>query len=216
MCAENQNNLARHSLLALAEQVHVSSWPTFFGPGVKGRGVPMHELIDFTMRSHSYAGRVYTVNCAGAVDDTLVDALGCTPEARKYLEGQRKSGGGSSIVHPSGRRLAGPLIGEEGILYAEADLTQVATLRLQRDLTGNYNRFDIFRLTLNRRTPRPLAVLDDEEESEVQDSTDDFAEESQGTTVQPVVSPVSGSKSETGASRRGRTRDASARKSGSA
>lgn len=167
MCAENQNNLARHGLLALNEQVHVSSWPTFFGPGNKGRGIPMHELIDFTMRSHSYSGRVYSVNCAGVVDDTLVEALGRKHEALEYLEEQRQQGGGSSIIHPSGRRLAGPLIGEEGILYAEADLAQVATLRLHRDLTGNYNRFDIFRLTLDRRTPSPLAVLDgDEEESD--------------------------------------------------
>jgi len=164
MCAENQNNLARHTLLALGEQVHVASWPTFFGPGIKGTGVLMHELVDFTMRSHSYAGRVFTVNCAGAVDDTLAQTLSRTPQAREYLEEQRTQGGGSSIVHPSGRRLAGPLIGEEGILYAEADLTQVATARLHRDLTGNYNRFDIFRLTLDRRTPCPLTVVDDAED----------------------------------------------------
>ena len=107
------------------------------------------------------------MNCAGVVDDTLVEALGRKHEALEYLEEQRQQGGGSSIIHPSGRRLAGPLIGEEGILYAEADLAQVATLRLHRDLTGNYNRFDIFRLTLDRRTPSPLAVLDgDEEESD--------------------------------------------------
>lgn len=54
--------------------------------------------------------------------------------------------GGSSIVDPSGRVLAGPMGPEEGILYADIDLEECVNRKIFHDFAGHYNRSDVFQL----------------------------------------------------------------------
>jgi nitrilase len=64
--------------------------------------------------------------------------------------------GGSAIVSPLGEVLAGPLFGEEGILTAELDLSEIARSRLDFDVVGHYARPDVFRLEVNERPARSV------------------------------------------------------------
>ena len=57
--------------------------------------------------------------------------------------------GGSAILAPSGSYLAGPLHGEEGILYAELDPAQLLAERQRFDPVGHYSRQDVLRLSVN-------------------------------------------------------------------
>jgi nitrilase len=57
--------------------------------------------------------------------------------------------GGSAILGPDGGYLAGPLYGEEGILYAELDPARLAEERQRFDPAGHYHRPDVFSLTVN-------------------------------------------------------------------
>jgi len=66
------------------------------------------------------------------------------------------SRGNSAIIGPGGEVLAGPLIGEEGILYAEIDARQARAARQQFDPVGHYGRSDVLRLVVDT-TPRPAA-----------------------------------------------------------
>lgn len=59
--------------------------------------------------------------------------------------------GGSLIVDPYGEVLAGPLIGEEGLLTAEIDLDIILESRYDLDAAGHYTRPDIFKLTVDER-----------------------------------------------------------------
>jgi nitrilase len=52
--------------------------------------------------------------------------------------------GGSIIVNPRGEVVAGPLIDEEGILYANVDPMMAVEERQNLDISGHYSRFDIF------------------------------------------------------------------------
>ncbi|KAM0750270.1 Nitrilase/cyanide hydratase and apolipo protein N-acyltransferase [Meredithblackwellia eburnea MCA 4105] len=52
--------------------------------------------------------------------------------------------GGSSIVDPLGNVLAGPLWDEEGIIYAEIDVSKLDGYRLDFDPAGHYSRDDVF------------------------------------------------------------------------
>jgi nitrilase len=56
--------------------------------------------------------------------------------------------GGSAILAPDGRFLAGPLFDEEGILYAELDPERLLQERQRFDPVGHYNRPDVFQLTV--------------------------------------------------------------------
>ncbi len=56
--------------------------------------------------------------------------------------------GGSAILAPDGSHLAGPLLEEEGILYAELDPSTLLAERQRFDPVGHYNRPDVLQLTV--------------------------------------------------------------------
>jgi nitrilase len=64
--------------------------------------------------------------------------------------------GGSAIVSPMGEVLAGPLYGEEGVLYADLDMGEVTRSKLDFDVVGHYARPDVFQLTVDERPQPPV------------------------------------------------------------
>jgi len=62
-----------------------------------------------------------------------------------------KIGGGSLIVGPLGKVLAGPNYGGECILTAEIDVGETAEGKFDLDVAGHYLRPDVFKLEVNER-----------------------------------------------------------------
>jgi len=56
------------------------------------------------------------------------------------------SSGGSCIISPLGKRLAGPLYDQEGILTAEIDHREIVKAKMDFDPIGHYARPDVFEL----------------------------------------------------------------------
>jgi aliphatic nitrilase len=75
------------------------------------------------------------------------------PEAEKFLR-SADCCGGSLIVNPMSRIIAGPMGAEEGILYADCNLELGIQMKLRHDFAGHYNRPDIFQLHVNRAAPQ--------------------------------------------------------------
>jgi nitrilase len=84
--------------------------------------------------------------------DTYASLFGDDPETVVQA-------GGSCIVDPFGRILAGPAFGEEAILTAEIDLKNIARGKFDFDVTGHYSRPDVFRLTVDERRQAPVTVI---------------------------------------------------------
>ena len=59
--------------------------------------------------------------------------------------------GGSVIVNPLGRVLAGPDYSDEKILTADLDPGEVAEGKFDLDVVGHYARPDVFRLEVNEK-----------------------------------------------------------------
>ena len=59
------------------------------------------------------------------------------------------SRGNSVIVGPHGNILAGPLVGEEGIIYADIDVAEAQKARHQFDPVGHYSRSEVLQLRVN-------------------------------------------------------------------
>lgn len=64
--------------------------------------------------------------------------------------------GGSAIIDPLGRVLAGPLFDEEGILTATLDMGEITRGKLDFDVAGHYARPDVFQLTVNEAPQQPV------------------------------------------------------------
>jgi nitrilase len=70
---------------------------------------------------------------------------------RAELDGHEVIGrGGSGVLAPDGSYLAGPLYGEEGILYADLDPQRLYEERQRFDPAGHYHRPDLLRFELRR------------------------------------------------------------------
>jgi len=65
--------------------------------------------------------------------------------------------GGSAIVSPLGKVLAGPNFEGETILSAELDLAEIGRGKFDFDVAGHYSRPDVFQLVVNE-APMPAVV----------------------------------------------------------
>jgi nitrilase len=71
------------------------------------------------------------------------------------------SRGGSCIIDPLGRVLAGPDFSGETILTADLDMGDIARGKFDFDVVGHYARPDVFQLRVDERPQRPVAQMDD-------------------------------------------------------
>ena len=81
-------------------------------------------------------------------DATSILQNPCIPEKYQHLvsdEPENMCRGGSIIVSPLGKILAGPLFDKAGALMAEIDLEEINQSKLDFDVIGHYSRDDIFK-----------------------------------------------------------------------
>ena len=64
--------------------------------------------------------------------------------------------GGSCIIDPAGKVLAGPVYEEEATLVAELDMDDIARGKYDFDVAGHYARPDVFQLSVNERPQKPV------------------------------------------------------------
>jgi nitrilase len=83
--------------------------------------------------------------------------------------------GGSCIVDPLGRILAGPDFDDECILTADLDMDEITRGKYDLDVTGHYARPDVFRLFVNER-PTPPVVSNAFEAEEMSEPPEDGEE----------------------------------------
>lgn len=148
ICWENYMPLARYSLYAWGTQIYLA--PTW------DRGEPWLS----TLRHIAKEGRVYVVGCSIAMrKEDIPDRFEF--KAKYYSEvGEWINKGGSAIVGPDGKFVAGPLDAEEGILYADLDPRQMRGSKWNLDVAGHYARPDVFQLTVRKDDQPMIAVTE--------------------------------------------------------
>jgi nitrilase len=155
-CGENTNTLARFALLAEGEMVHVAN---YIALPVAPASYNMADAIRIRAAAHAFEGKLFAIVSCSTISPAIVAAMEAErPEARALLE--RRDSAFSGVIGPSGQLVGDPLIDEEGIVYADIDLNDCIEPRQMHDITGAYNRFDIFDLRVDR-TPRSAARFDE-------------------------------------------------------
>jgi len=153
-CGENTNTLARFSLLAQGELVHIAS---YIALPVAPADYDMAEAIKVRAAAHCFEGKLFTIVSCSTVSEEIVAAMETlVPDARARLE--RKNSAFSGILGPDGRVVGQPLIDEEGIVYGEIDLSRCIQPKQMHDIIGHYNRFDVFDLRVNAAPQQPVRI----------------------------------------------------------
>jgi len=157
ICGENTNPLARYTLMAQGEQVHISTyppvWPTRDPKG--GGNYNLAGAIRIRAGAHSFEAKAFNIVASGFMDGAMHDALADgDPEVARILESSPR--GVSLVIGPTGDVISDVQADSEGILYAEINLADCVEPKQFHDVVGYYNRFDIFKLTVNRAANRPI------------------------------------------------------------
>jgi len=160
ICGENTNPLARYTMMAQAEQVHIASyppiWPTHDPEA--GGNYDLAHAIRLRAGAHSFEAKAFTVVASGFMDRAMFEMLSeLDTDAARILEHSPRSV--SLVTGPSGATISEERCDEEGILYAEIDVAQCVPPKQFHDVSGGYNRFDVFRLTVDRSANRPVTFV---------------------------------------------------------
>jgi nitrilase len=142
ICWENYMPLLRTAMYA--QQVELYCAPT----------VDDRESFAISMRHIALEGRCFVLSaCQFARRRDY-------PESYHPIQGEAPDtvliDGGSTIVSPLGRVLAGPLYHEAAVLVADLDLSDIPRGKYDFDVVGHYARPDLFRLEVDTRPQAPV------------------------------------------------------------
>jgi predicted amidohydrolase len=143
ICWEHQMTLVKYAMYAQGEQVHCAQWPAY---------TSQNEHIDFGMRQYAFEGACFVVSACGIVPE------GSLPS--EIAAERTAANGGTAIIAPNGKYLAGPVYGKEEVVYAEIDLEQAIREKHSRDVAGHYARPDVLQLVVNTRKKPAVRFVD--------------------------------------------------------
>jgi nitrilase len=136
-CWENWMPLARTSLYAQGENLHVAVWPG-----------SVRNTIDLT-RHIALENRMYVLSVSGLMRKTDINENVPYYELMQQQAPELLSDGGSCIAAPDGSWVIEPIAGKEIVITATINLNEVRKERQNFDPSGHYSRPDVFELTVN-------------------------------------------------------------------
>ncbi len=138
-CWENWLPLARASLYAQGEDLHVAIWP--------GNARNTQDITRFIARE----SRSFVVSVSGLMRREDIPAS--LPHADLLIEScdAIMANGGSCVASPTGEWLLQPVIDKESLEVVELDHRRVLEERHSLDIAGHYSRPDVTRLIVNRK-----------------------------------------------------------------
>lgn len=136
VCWEHWMPHARQAMHDAGEDVHVAAWPT------------AHERHQIASRHYAFEGRCFVL-CAGQI----LRAEHLPAEFQADIQETFVLKGGSSIIGPDASYLEEPVWEKEGLLTHELDLGWPTRERMTLDVSGHYNRPDVFHFEVNQSRP---------------------------------------------------------------
>ena len=148
-CWENWMPLARASLYAQGEDLHVALWPG------------SDRLTTDVTRFIAMESRSYVLSVGGLM--RREDIPPEIPHARLIREGSEEmlANGGSCLAGPDGKWVIEPAVEKEILLVAVIEHQRFRRERQNFDPSGHYSRPDVARLKLNRTRQSTIDIRDD-------------------------------------------------------
>src|SRR5690349_18843971 len=161
ICGENTNPLARYSLIAQGEQVHLSSYPPVWPtrPSNESGRYDLAAAIRIRAGAHSFEGKVFNVVSSAFLSKMILEVLReIDRDSLETLENSPQAV--TMVLGPSGDIISDTLCDSEGLLYQDIDILQCVEPKQFHDIVGYYNRFDVFELKVTRKRLAPIELND--------------------------------------------------------
>lgn len=139
ICWEHWMPLTRQTMHNSGEHIHIAVWPK------------VHEMLQIATRSYAFEGRCFAVGVGQIMRVKDIPTELTLPDALKDKPEQMLLNGGSCIVGPDGQYVMEPLWDQEGVFTAEVDLNRCYEEKMSLDVTGHYQRNDVFQLDVNHK-----------------------------------------------------------------
>ncbi len=151
-CWEHLQPLSKYAMYSQHEQIHIAAWPSFsVYPGAAFALGP--EVNNAAARVYAAEGQTFVLSPCAIIDDAAIELFCDTPDKEDLL---KRGGGFAQIYGPDGRELAVSLPEtDEGILYADIDLSAIAFAKNAADPVGHYSRPDVTQLLWDPSPKRP-------------------------------------------------------------
>ncbi|KAI0660356.1 carbon-nitrogen hydrolase [Cubamyces menziesii] len=140
ICWENYMPLLRTFYYSHGTQIYCA-------PTVDARPAWQHTMTHIALE-----GRCFVLSACQFAQEKDYPADHAVADANARDPNNVMIAGGSVIISPLGKVLAGPLLGEEGVITAELDLDDVLRGKFDLDVTGHYARNDVFEFRLREPT----------------------------------------------------------------
>lgn len=142
-CWEHTQPLLKYHTYTQGPMIHVSMWPPVDPHG----GVDYPGLYSMTSdgvlnlsQVCAMEGTQYVLHCTAVCAEKGIEAF----SSEGYPMFGKPGGGNSAVIGPDGRILKQTLkSSEEGIIFADLDLTKVIATRSFLDVVGHYSRPDL-------------------------------------------------------------------------
>ncbi len=182
ICGENTNPLARYSLMAQGEQVHIATyppvWPTH--DPLQSRNYPLADAIRLRSAAHSFEAKAFTLVAGGFMDRPMYEFLsGLHSDSGRILDASPRSV--SLVTGPQGNLVSEVQCDDEGLLYCQINLGECVAPKQYHDISGGYNRFDVFSVTVNRRRLEPARFVNDSQIGPLNEEDEKLPDEISGT-----------------------------------
>ncbi len=152
-CWEHIQPLSKYVMFNDNEQIHCAAWPAFglYANVAYSLG---HEINMRASQIYALEGQCFVIASCALVTQEIVDELCSTDEQRALLS---TGGGHSKIFGPDGSQISTDLDpDEEGLVYADIDLSMIALARAAADPAGHYSRPDVVQVLLDRSKKTPV------------------------------------------------------------
>jgi predicted amidohydrolase len=146
ICWEHWMPHARQALHIAGEDIHVALWPS------------VKEMHQIASRHYAFEGRCFVVAAGGIMRRSDLPAELEMADSENAEESELILNGGSAVIGPDGQYVAGPAFGSEVIILARINLERIREESLALDVTGHFNRPDIFDFRLKGQDSRKDSI----------------------------------------------------------
>lgn len=135
ICWEHWMPLTRQAMHNSGEQIHVALWPT------------VHEKHQLASRHYAFEGRCFVLAAGQLMHSKDIPSGLDAPDNLQLLRG------GSCIIDPKGDFIVEPVFESEELIVTDIDPEVVYEERMTLDVSGHYQREDVFQFSVNQERP---------------------------------------------------------------